>query len=127
MKKLMFLCLFLSACSSSYSNYDSTLEPWLGQPQQSLEQAWGEPYNVQNITPETELWTYMKTSSAPLSGEDNPYPQEVAYSQIDMPDFGFPSQPQYDVNYCKTLFTITNNVVVNYSFNGDNCVVNSGW
>ena len=126
MFRIFGILLILTACSIDRPDYGSTLQPWLGQQQERLEQSWGQPYNVEQITPNTKLWTYMEFSSKPIDG-DNPYPNQVYYPAIAMPDFDFPSTPQYSVNYCKTLFTITDDVVVNYSFNGDDCVVNDNW
>ncbi|MBQ7284942.1 MAG: hypothetical protein IJW72_01640 [Alphaproteobacteria bacterium] len=127
MNKFLFFAtfLFLTSCQGSTLNYGSTLQPWIGQSQERLQQAWGLPHDVYYITPEQKVWTYLEVSSEALNGADNPYSNEVYYPAISMPDFGFPSQPQYTQHYCKTLFTITNYIVTDYSFNGDDCVVNT--
>lgn len=127
MKKTVLLAavLILSACAKAQPDYGATLQPWIGQSQERLQQAWGIPHDVYYITPRQKVWTYLEVSSKALNGENNPYPNEVYYPAIAMPDFGFPTQPQYTVHYCKTLFTITDYVVTDYSFNGDDCVVNA--
>lgn len=127
MKKTLLAAALLAlvSCKSAEPGYGSTLRPWLGQSQEKLQQAWGLPHDVFYITPERKVWTYLEVSSKALNGVENPYTNEVYYPAIAMPDFGFPSQPQYTVHYCKTLFTITNYIVTDYSFNGDDCVVNT--
>lgn len=117
--------IMLASCQRSHQNYGATLQPWIGQSQERLQQAWGMPYDVYYITPRQKVWTYLEVSSKALNGENNPYTGVVYYPAIAMPDFGFPAQPQYTVHYCKTLFTITDYVVTDYSFNGDDCVVNT--
>ena len=118
---LLVMMIMVSSCQKAPQNYGFTLQPWLGQSQQRLQQAWGIPYNIFYITPNKKVWTYLEVSSHALSND--PYSNEVYYPAISMPDFGYPTQPQYDVHYCKTLFTITEGVVTDYSFNGDDCVV----
>lgn len=125
MKKLALAALILlAACRSSMPTYAETLQPWIGQSEEKLLQAWGAPHRVLYLTQQQKVWIFLEVSSKAIDGRNNPYSDEVYYPAVAMPDFGFPSQPQYTVHYCKTLFTITNDIVTNFSFNGDDCVVN---
>ena len=108
---LPVLMLALSACANR-PTYAETLQ-----------QAWGYPANVFYVTPDEKVVTYIKFGSRAFNGETRPYNSEVAYSAIETPDFGMPNTPRYSNYYCKTSFTIRNGTVVNYGFNGDDCVV----
>ena len=116
----MFLA---AACQTNGLSYGDTLQPWIGQSEERLQQSWGIPHNVFYVTPNEKVVTYLQFSSHPRNGETDPYRNEVYYPAIATPDFGFPSQPAYTSYYCKTSFTIINGIVSNYSFNGDDCVV----
>lgn len=125
MRKLFLLGAFLlsiAACAN-YPTYGETLQPWVGQSEERLIQSWGIPHDVFYVTPNEKVMTYLEVSSKPLNNDPEPYSgSEVNYPAIATPDFGFPNQPQYTNYYCKTTFTIQNGVVVNYGFNGDDCV-----
>ena len=121
---LMILVMAAGACSFYRPTYGETLQPWIGQSEERLEQSWGIPYDVFYITPDRKVVTFLEISGKPRNGDTQPYAgSEVYYPAIATPDFGFPNQPLYSNYYCKTSFTIQNGEVVNYSFNGDDCVV----
>ncbi len=125
MKKLMFLALFLTACSNPQQTYQQSLQPWIGMPEISLYDSWGRPASVFNVTPQTKIVTYIQTENAPINGNTQPYAGiEVDYQAIETPDYG-ENLSNYDNNnyFCKTSFTITNGEVIDYNFNGDDCVV----
>ena len=115
--------LVLAACAGRKMTYAETLEPWLGQSEERLQQSWGYPYKTFYLTPSRKIITYLKFSTRPIDGDTEPYSYEVWYPAISIPDFGFPNQPQSSDYYCKTSFTIQNGIVIDYSFNGDDCVV----
>ena len=118
---LVCLCTLIS-CTMNRRSYGDTLQPWIGQSEERLQQSWGMPHNVFYVTPDEKVVTFLRISSHPLNGNKKPYANEVYYPAIATPDFGFPGQPQYTTYYCKTSFTIRNGIVVNYSFNGDDCI-----
>lgn len=122
-KAKFFLFFLLTACAASSRDYASTLQPWLGQSEERLQQSWGYPYNTFYITPNQKVISYIKFASRPMNGEREAYPDQVAYPAIATPDFGLQGQPQFSNYYCQTSFTIRDGVVVDYSFNGDDCVV----
>ena len=95
----VLLCLMLlSACTTDQASYRQQLQNWVGMSQEALYYSWGEPDSV--IYP------------APAD--------EVVYSAISNDSYGLP--PQNDTYYCKTSFTIQNSEVIDYSFNGDDCI-----
>ncbi len=123
--RLRYLCwgllLLITACRFHRMTYADTLQPWLGQSEERLFQSWGHPYNTIYITPEQQVVSYIKFASDPMNGERDPYSYEVAYNAIETPDYGNVSQSNN--YYCQTSFTIRNGIVIDYSFNGDDCVV----
>jgi len=120
-----YLCLvgilLTAACQSHRMTYEETLRPWLGQSEERLMQAWGHPYNTFFIMPNEKVVSYIKFASHPMGGNSEPYSYEVAYGAIATPDYGH-DQPSSNY-YCRTSFTIRNDIVIDYSFNGDDCVV----
>ena len=60
----------------------------------------------------------MEYYSAPLNGQGNAYSNNFNYGAMNQ---GFTAQNSNNY-YCTTSFTIQNDVVINYSFNGDDCV-----
>lgn len=88
--------------------------------QEALYYSWGEPDSVIYPAPGTAVVTYTKIYDGPIGGNTEPYADEVVYSAISNDSYGLP--PQNDTYYCKTSFTIQNSEVIDYSFNGDDCI-----
>lgn len=124
MKKLVFFMLLLTACGHRIS-YEQSLQPWLGQPENNLYTSWGEPVSEYNVTPQTKIVTYVQTENSPLNNNSQPYAGiEVAYQAIETPNYGQNLSNNDNNNYyCTTSFTITNGQIVDFTFNGDDCVV----
>lgn len=114
----MFLFLLLAACAAK-PNYNQTLQQYVGVSEVTLQEEWGVPNNMLYITPDEKVVTYLKIDNGPIGGNTEPYAGEVAYAPIATPNYGI---PQHNTYYCQTSFTIRNGMVVNYSFNGDDCV-----
>lgn len=132
MKKTIFSLAFLvSACAiqNGAIEYQETLQQWVGMPELSLYDSWGTPTNVWNIDQQTKVVTYISQENAPINGNSAPYNGVgVDYNGIRTENFGENLwDQQNDDYYCKTSFTITNGEVVNYNFNGDDCVVPTKW
>lgn len=124
MKKLFVLSLLLTACGHSQT-YQQSLQPWIGMPEISLYDSWGRPASEFYVTPQTKIVTYVQTENKPINGNARPYSGiEVDYDAIETPDYGENLINNANDNYyCKTSFSITNGEIVNYTFNGDACVV----
>lgn len=125
MRYFSILLLFLAGCTTT-GDYQKSAQKWVGASQQQLFEAWGMPNNQFPAGQDTEIVTYVQNDNGPIGGNTQPYAGvEVAYPAIENPQYGenlsnYPDNTQ--VYFCKTTFTITNGTVVDYSFNGDDCV-----
>lgn len=119
---ILLLCImFLSGCASG-GNYEQSMQKWMGVSQEALYYSWGEPDNILTVTPNEMVVTYIQTENEAVDGNTEPYADdEVYYPAIETSNYGTPDNEQ-NAYYCKTSFTIVNNVVVNYTFSGDDCV-----
>ncbi len=122
MKKfILTLSIFVSACvSGKNDNYNLTLNQWLNQSEYKLVFDWGEPDNIINIGANSYVYVYEKISDTPFNYERYPYKNELNYQALAGVKYGKSQIEQ--IYYCKTMFTIENNVVTDYSFIGDDCV-----
>ena len=115
-KMILFLSLFLAACTASDTNNKTTPTDFIGQNEDTLLALYGAPDSVYDITPSKYVWAYKNSFFAP---KQNPYPNIFSYQGWQGPRYGTPEvRPTY---YCTYFFTIENGVVTNYSFNGDDC------
>lgn len=121
---LVLIIMLLTSCTST-PNYGQSLQNWVGVSQETLYESWGEPDSVFNVMPNETVVTYVNVDeNGPIGGNSQPYAgTEVYYPAIATPDYGFPENQQ-NTYYCKTSFTIQNSQVVDYTFNGDDCVSN---
>lgn len=122
---LMLFCLmFLTSCSTTNNaNLNQKLNQWVGMSQESLYYSWGEPNNVSYPAPDMTIATYNQVYDGPIGGVSEPYSENVVYSAISDDNYGLP--PQNDTYYCNITFTIQDNQVTDYSYNGDDCVATS--
>lgn len=123
--RIFAVLLFLTACAASTTtDYQTGLQKWVGQSDQQLYQAWGQPNNVFPVTDETSVVTFITTDKGPVDGNTTPYAGvEVDYPAITSTNYGSNLSNNDDsFYYCKTSFTITNGEVIDYTFNGDDCV-----
>ena len=121
----VLLLMFLSSCGAgrvNSANYNNRLQSWIGASQGMLTAEWGQPDNVFYLTPDKYIVTYIKMDNSPVDGKSDPYTGEVYYPALETPNYNFSSNGPDGLYYCKTSFTIENNQVVDYTFNGDDCV-----
>ena len=98
MKKFLIALLFaLLGCHNKQSNYAQFLQSWIGKSEADLVATWGAPNEMKNITQQQQQFVYIKQKS-----QKN--------------DFGLEL-----ISYCQTTFITTNDIITNYSFNGDGC------
>ena len=126
-KSFVFAMLFLlTACSvfGTRESYSDQLQSWIGRSEYQLYQSWGYPQQSFYVTPYEKIVTYIRTTTG---NNANPYSNQLYYQGME-PDsgwwdklFGPPAPKQADFYYCKTMFTVRNNMIVNFSFNGDGC------
>ena len=120
----MLVAIFLTSCSSSTPTYQSAMQQWVGSSSETLYEYWGTPSSEIYLSPYTKVVTFTKTQAQPINGNTEPYAGiEVAYQAIDGENYGsYLSNNDSNDYYCQTTFTITNNVITDYTFNGDDCI-----
>lgn len=102
------------------SSYNQQLAHWIGVPENQLYAHWGQPDSQFSPVPGTYVLTYLKSGTYPKFHDYQPYRADLNYGALAGPKYG-DSQIQ-KIYYCKTTFTIRNGIVVNYAFNGDDCI-----
>ena len=121
MKKHFFIFCFLglAAChQANVSNYEKFLNSWVGQSEAQLVTTWGAPADMQTIAPGRQLFTYIKEKEVSASGaEPIELGQNSLYNQNN-DALG----TVYDY-YCKTTFTTQDDIIVDYSWSGDGCLM----
>lgn len=132
MKKMIILgAMLVTACVAKNGAiaYQESLQQWIGMPEPSLYDSWGTPTTIWNVDPQTKVVTYISQENMPINGNTDPY-NGVGVDENGIPTENFGENLWDDQNndyYCKTSFTITNGEIVNYNFNGDDCVVPVKW
>ncbi len=109
----------LTSCQSVHS-YDDMLHAWLGQSEAQLVATWGAPVDMQTIAPGRQLFTYIKEKQVYVPGEAPNYTALGEDSEYDT--YGDSLGETFDY-YCKTTFTTQDDIIVDYSWNGDGCLV----
>lgn len=118
---VIMLFVLLSACAvRSAADYENKLAAWQGQTREALFHKWGYPDRQFAIDRNTYVVTYLRISGKPAGNADEPYRNSLNYGGMPQIRYGKSQIPA--VYYCKTNFTITNGIVTDYSFNGDDCV-----
>lgn len=120
-KYCTLVCL-LCSCQNigfSQSEYAQKLQPWIGKSANSLYAEWGTPVTTKNIGSNTYLVTYYQSESQPIDNDFQPYEGEMSYDAMAVPDYGLPTPPP--LFYCQTSFTVQDNIIIDFSFNGDDC------
>ena len=126
MRKFIYLLtglLMLSGCVDvgySHSAYQQKLSAWVGRGINSLYATWGQPQQIVPVSDNTILATYYGSESQPLNNNYQPYARELSYAAMAVPTYGLPPAPP--LYYCKTTFVIRNGIVIDYNFNGDDCL-----
>ncbi len=120
----IFLTLFLVAgCMfnrPSSAKYEDELSKWIGQSEENLYSEWGYPNTTYSISGNSFVATYIKQYKEAIDDDKTPYADSMTYSAMRVPNYGLPVTQ--GIYYCKTSFVITNGIVTDYNFNGDDCV-----
>ncbi len=125
----IIIVLLLAACSGNgRGSYANELQSWVGRSEYQLYRSWGQPANVFYVAPNQKVVTYVTSST---QEDNNPYSHQLYYGGMGEDNswwdklFGPPGAgEQPKIYYCKTSFVIQNSVIVNFNFNGDDCVTN---
>lgn len=131
-KKLMMtiaLCSCLSACATS-AKYEQKLNQYLGQSEQQLITAWGQPQHQKQLANGQQILTYVSINKQVLPDPNYYYntglldEDEIfypfTYGGDAIPDGNFMGETITD--YCQTKFYLTNNRVTSWQFKGNACV-----
>ena len=117
-KKMLFLGLiFLTACQS-VSSYNQFLQSWVGRSEADLVSTWGAPAYMDNLTPNKQIFVYIKQKTFVMPDEDPNYALLNVDSAYDPFNDGMDQAYNY---YCQTIFTTTNDIITGYSWEGDAC------
>ena len=119
---LGLLLLLLAGCNITSPNatYEQKLSQWKGKTAEQLYDAFGTPNQTSPIDDNTIMVTYNEVTNSPLDGDFEPYADELNYEAMAVPSYGTMAlSPLY---YCQTSFILRDDVVVDYNFNGDDCL-----
>lgn len=118
---ILLFVLFLAGCVGT-GDYNETLQNWVGISEENLYYHWGNPANVTYIAPHEKLVTYFQGETVPLDGNTEPYQgYEVNYQAVETPNYDAPGVAS-DNYFCRTTFTVSNGIITNFTFEGDDCV-----
>lgn len=110
--------LFLSGCAS-VQGYDTYLNTWMGRSEADLVATWGAPAQMQDLGDGRQILVYMKQKTITEPGFN---PENVNFGTNAMYNANNDSLGTPVVYFCKTTFTTMNDIVVNYAWEGDDCV-----
>lgn len=120
MTKLVLLLLLMGAqgCAWNSTNYNRKLEKYVGQPEYILYQEWGEPSSVDPFAPDQKEVTFVREYTEPQGWQFHPYSYFISDSAVNQGYTAEVGGPYY----CNTSFTVTDGIVTDYTFSGDDCV-----
>ncbi|MCC7225826.1 MAG: hypothetical protein IT507_03930 [Burkholderiaceae bacterium] len=113
----------LGGCATT-AGYQSMLQTWVGQNEQSLVTGWGAPSAVSESPPYRYL-TFTRFSGYDYTTVGYGYGYGY-YGYYGYPWYGYgaPGYTYATPIICTTMFALQNGVVVNSSFQGSGCVAN---
>ena len=119
-KKIIFICACnaLIGCQYSISDYETFLQSWVGKSEAKLVETWGAPDQMQTIGPNRQIFVYIKSQNTNIAGAAMPAEYLGPDSMYTQNTDAFTQRLTY---YCQTTFTAQNNIIVDYSFEGDGC------
>lgn len=114
---LIAICL-LVACATT-EKYEAILKSWVGLPERELIQSWGPPDSVYESSGVKYL-TYSKSGAGYVPGIAPTYQTTVTGNTAYTRSYG--GSPGYAYNLrCKTSFTIENEVIQSWRWEGNAC------
>ncbi len=119
----MVILALLGGCATT-AGYQSMLQTWVGQNEQSLVTGWGAPSAVSESPPYRYL-TFTRFSGYDYTTVGYGYGYGY-YGYYGYPWYGYgaPGYTYATPIICTTMFALQNGVVVNSSFQGSGCVAN---
>ena len=108
----------LLACQPSINNYEKFLNSWIGQSEAQLVTTWGAPVDMQTIGQNRQIFTYIFQKQVLADGQA---PIDLgANSLYNKQNDALGMTYEY---YCKTTFTTQDDIIVDYSWSGDACLM----
>ncbi len=115
---LGLLCLTLSACATT-EKYEAVLRSWVGHNEDELISSWGPPTGVYE-SGNNKYLTYQNSNSGYVPGVAPTYQTTLIGNTLYTNAIG--GSPGYSyTNHCKTTFTVTNNVIQSWRWEGNSC------
>ena len=115
-KKFLNLVLLIGipACHTAQP-YPEMLQTWIGKSEADLVATWGAPADMQTIAPNKQIFVYITEKQTFVPGE-------VPVGNLAYDTTGEVMGQSYDY-YCTTTFTTYNDIITNYSYQGDGCLM----
>ena len=115
---LMICGSALLACQPTVNNYEKFLNSWIGQSEAQLVTTWGAPADMQTLGQNRQLFTYIFQKQVLADGQTpiDLGPNSLYSNQNDALGMTY----EY---YCKTTFTTQDDIIVDYSWSGDACLM----
>jgi len=131
-------CILLIAGCATTAGYNQVLNTWLGSPERNLISSWGIPDSVYEISATKKIISYFRSNTVYTPGVAPSYRTTVNYQSATV--YPYNAQPQTTyfgsnatttpyggrpatvTNYsCRTDFTIRNNTIINWRWEGNSC------
>ena len=115
-----FLILFFFSCATR-EKYKKKLESWVGSKEKELVQSWGPPDSVYQLSNSEKMLTYTRSRVVTRPGTDPSYrtKMDVDGTVHTKPYGGRP--PRTVIRHCKTIFTVKNEIISHWKFDGNSC------
>ena len=116
------IALLATGCvaTRTVENYEATLDTWIGAPEAHLIGQWGPPDKFYSLDDDTKFLTYVWANTSTIAGTPPSYSTtfygDTAYTTA----YGG-SDPITIRRRCETTFTITDGLVTDWSWQGNNC------
>lgn len=125
MKKIIKFTSFVIVCAvgtacQSVQEYETTLRSWIGKSEAQLVSSWGAPTSMETIAPGRQLFTYIKQHQVFVPGEAPNY--TALGENAEYNNFGDSLGETFEY-FCRTTFTTQDDIIVNYSWEGDSCLI----
>ena len=111
----LFIFILLCACTGpSVSNYTRNVKSWIGRTPEELTTQWGAPTQVLNNGSEQfYIYSVIKEIPLPNTQAENELPNDISPIQ---------GTPAYQIDlFCQTTFVVRNDIIVDWSFEGNAC------
>ena len=123
MKKTLYLfllCGLIFACRSK-QDYDAILSSWIGKSEAELVSQLGAPNSMENISKNEQIFVYDSKKIVNVPGEAPVFSSLGGQYGPDNYGDAFSEDMVYE---CQTIFTTRNDIIVDYSWQGDGCLIN---